>query len=318
MNDSRALINEALDLAATGAIDDACRRLWPLMREAEGREEALFTMACCYERAGQVPPAVYLFGWLTERYPDFTPAHERLDRCRRLMAERGLHEDFADSGHAACASCTLRYRAELPLCPYCGGQMSEAARGEASSSAPPLPEEPASKDVFEDIGRDLERAWKNVQRKYHEFTERQDLSGAALRVQELAREAAVRTRALAESEKTREVTKSIGEIGGEAARRVRELAQHEKVQSVARQTKHLGEEALTRVKAVASREDVTDARERVEDLGKDTVDRVESWAQNEQVRTTWRKVYSAAEGIVAILQQRIDRVTGRKPEKKTE
>jgi hypothetical protein len=312
MTDSRESINEALDLAAAGAIDEACERLWPLVRQTDGREEALFTMACCYERAGQLPPAVYLFGWIAERYADFSPARERLDRCRRLMADRGLHEDFADSGHVACPSCTLRYRAELPVCPYCGGQMGAAAQERTPAAPPALPGEPPSRDVLDEIGRDLERAWKSVQTKFHEFTERQDLSGAALRVQELAREAKARARTLADSEKTREVTKSLGEFSGEAARRMREFAQHEKVQSIARQTKHLGEEALSRVKAVTAREEVKDAREKIEVLGHETADRVESWAKSDEVRTTWRKVFDTVEGIMANLQRRIDRVTGRK------
>ncbi len=313
MPESREVINQALDLAAAGAIDDACQKLWPLVRDPEGREEALFTMACCFERANQLPPATYLFGWVAERYPDFEPATERFDRCRRQMAERGLHEDFRDSGHVACSACTLRYRAELPLCPYCGGTL---APGSTAVIVPTLPEEPRSRELLDEIGADLDRVWKNVQQRFTEFTERKDLSGAALRVQELAREARERTRVLAESERGKQIKQTVSGIGDEAARRARSLAENETVKSLAQKSRDLGEEALTRVKAVASREETKDAWQRVEDIGHETTERVESWAAREDVRTTWRKVYDTVESVVSSLQQRIDRITGRKPEDK--
>jgi len=311
MPESREVINQALDLAAAGAIDDACQKLWPLVRDTDGREEALFTMACCFEKANQLPPAAYIFGWVAERYPDFIPATERVDRCRRQMAERGLHEDFSDSGHVACSACTLRYRAELPLCPYCGGQLAPSS---VAIVAPPLPEEPRSRELLDEIGADLDRAWKSVQQRFNEFTERSDLSGTALRVQELAREARERARIIAESEAAKQVKHTVSGLGEEAARRARAIAQNESVKSLARQSRDLGEEAIARVKAVASREETKDAWERVEDLGKDTADRVEEWAKRDDVRSTWRNVYAKVEGVVANLQRRVDRITGRKPE----
>ncbi len=308
MPESRDIINQALDLAAAGAIDDACQKLWPLVREHEGREEALFTMACCFERANQLPPATYLFGWVAERYPDFAPATERSDRCRRLMAERGLHEDFRDSGHVSCAACTLRYRAELPLCPYCGGEIAPAT---AALAAPVLPGEPRSRELLDEIGADLDRVWKNVQQRFNEFTERPDLSGAALRVQELAREARERARTLAETDTAKQIKNTVSGLGDEAARRARSIAQNETVKSLARQSRDLGEEAIARVKAAVSREEVKDLRERVDDMSQAAGDRVESWIASEEIRTTWRKVFDAAEGVVANIQRRIDRFTGR-------
>lgn len=310
MTDAHDLINQALDLAAAGAIDEACEKLWPLMREPEGREEALFTMACCFERANQLPPAAYLFGWVTERYPDFEPAHERRDRCIRLMAERGLREDFNDFGHVSCAACTLRYRAELPICPYCGGTMTtpEASRALPDNSKT----ETASSDVLDDIGRNLDRAWKNVQERFDAFTKREDLSGAALKVQELAREAKSRAQNFAESDRGKQMRQSLNEFGDEAAKRLRSIAENEKVKTAANKTRELGEEALSRVKSVASREEVKDVQNRVVDLGRDTAERVRVWSEDEQTQTAPKKIYNSLDRLIGGIQKWLDQLTGRK------
>ncbi len=310
MTDTYDRINRALDLAAAGGIDEACEKLWPLMRIAEGREEALFTMACCFERAHQLPPAAYLFGWVAERYPDFGPAREHRDRCVRLMAERGLHEDFNDSGHVACSACTLRYRAELPLCPYCGGTINSPEESTAlvAVSAP----EPQSRDVLDEIGRSLDRAWKNAQERFDTFTKREDLSGPARKVQELAKEARTRAQSFAESDRGKQFKQSLSEFGDEAGKRLRSIAENEKVKSAARHTRELGEEAISRVKTVASREDVKDAQGRVTDIGRDAADRVQEWTQDEQVRSTSRKIYDSVDRFVGGIQKWLDQVTGRK------
>lgn len=310
MTDTRDRINRALDLAAAGAIDEACEQLWPLMRIAEGREEALFTMACCFERAHQLPPAAYLFGWVAERYPDFAPAREHRDRCVRQMTERGLHEDFNDSGHVACSACTLRYRAELPLCPYCGGTITDPEETTALVTvAGPAPQ---SRDVLDEIGRSLDRAWKNAQERFDAFTKREGLSGPALRVQELAKEARSRAHNFAESDRGKQFKQSISEFGDEAAKRLRSIAENEKVKSAARQTRELGEEAISRVKGVASREEVKDAQERVSDFGRDTADRVQEWVRDDQVRSTSRKVYDSVDHFISGVQKWLDQITGRK------
>jgi len=307
MSESRERINEALDLAASGAIEDACRALWPLVREAEGREEALFTLACCYERASQIPPAAYLFGWVAERYPDFAPAHERLDRCRKLMAERGLYEDFQDSGHVACAACTLRYRAELPLCPYCGGEVAvqrDAAPLEAT-------EEQRPKEFLDQIGADLDRAWRNVQHRFDEFTKREDLSGTALRVQELAREARDRARTFAESDTAKRLTKTVGDFGDEAARRARAVAESEPVKKLARQSRELGEEAIARVRSVASG---GEGKEGTGSTEAGDPSQQDSLTAGERPGGGWTSLYRSIEKGIAELQRRMDRITGRKPD----
>lgn len=310
MTDAYDRINQALDLAAAGAIDDACERLWPLMREPEGREEALFTMACCFERAHQLPPAAYLFGWVAERYPDFVPAREHRDRCVRLMAERGLHEDFNDSGHVACRACTLHYRAELPLCPYCGGTV---AGPDVNMALVPVPApEPKSRDVLDEIGRGLDRAWKNAQERFDAFTKREDLSGPALRVQEFAREAKTRAQSFAESDRGKQLKQTVSEFGDEAAKRLRSIAENEKVKSAARQTRDLGEEALNKVKTVASREEVKDAQGRVVDLGRGTAQRVREWTEDDQNKSAAKRVYDSVDRFIGGIQAWLDQITGRK------
>ncbi len=310
MTDAHDLINQALDLAAAGNIDEACEKLWPLMREHEGREEALFTMACCFERANQLPPAAYLFGWVTERYPDFEPAHERRDRCVRLMAERGLREDFNDFGHVSCAACTLRYRAELPLCPYCGGTMTtpEASRVLPEDSK----SEAESKDVLDDIGRSLDRAWKNAQERFDAFTKREDLSGTALRVQELAKEAKTRAQTFADSDRGKQMKQSLNEFGDEAAKRLRSIAENEKVKSAASKTRELGEEAISRVKSVASREEVKDVQNRAVDLGRETAERVRVWTEDKENRAAPKKIYDSLDRFIGGIQKWLDQITGRK------
>lgn len=322
MNDRQERIDRALDIAARGAPYEACEVLWPLVRQETARDEAIFAMASCFERAGNVPTAAYLYEWIGARNPEFAAAREGRDRCRAILDERGIFEDFGDIGHVDCPCGEFRYRAELGLCPYCGrrpGETVEAAPDVAEMTVVPVDDtgEGASEsaETEEDRVRSpLEEVWKSVQEKFESFTQREDLGETGQRVQLLAKEMSERARQVAESERAQQFRRKLEDVGEEAAKRLRQFAQSEPVQDTTRKSREMGEEAVTRAKAAMDREEVQEARSRLEQWSNDAAHRIEGWVKSEEVRSTSRQVIGTLEGFVAKLQGYIDRAKGAPPE----
>lgn len=290
MNETDRTIEQALDLAKRGMAYEACERLWPLVRDPESRDEAIFTLAYCFERANNLPTAAYLYQWVAEHHPEFNVAARRLEKCRDVLDARGLHEDFGDAGHVDCACRLFRYRAELGLCPYCGKTAGESGAGhperdEAVVETSTQPET-AADDALGKVRRDLERAWKSIQDKFDEFQQRDDLTGPAHHAQVLAKELTGRVRKFSESDT------------GQNLKRAADQAR---------------EKTAEQLRAAGARDDVQQARSRLEEWTREAADRIEELARSERVQSASHTAYTVLERFVARLQGHIDRATGRAP-----
>ncbi len=289
MNESGITVEAALDLAKRGMAYEACERLWPLVRDPATRDEAVFTMAYCFERANNLPTAAYLYGWVADRHPEFNVAAHRFANCRAALEARGMYEDFSDSGHVSCPCGGFRYRAELGLCPYCGktdGARVEAeAPGAGESAAASESIDPAA-DVFQNIRRDLDRAWRTIQDKFDEFRQREDLTGPAQHAQVLAKEISERVRKFSESDTGQGLKRAAGDAR---------------------------EKTTEQLRAASEREDVKLARTRLEEWTRDAADRVEEFARSERVQSAGRRAYDVLERLVDRAQGYIDRAIGRAP-----
>jgi len=289
VSESDDVIAQALDLAKRGMAYEACECLWPLVRDAASRDEAVFTLAYCFERANNLPTAAYLYEWVADHHPEFNVAARRLDKCRAALEARGLHEDFGDSGHVDCACGTFRYRAELGLCPYCGKTPGDVEEGTIAHEAgePEEREEEkktSSDEVLQNVRRDLDRAWRSIQEKFEDFQQREDLSGPAHHAQVLTREITDRAKKFSQSD--------TGQKLKQAAGQVREKTEEQ-------------------LRAAGGRDDVQQARTRLEEWTRDAADRIEELAQSERVQSAGRTAYETMERFVSRVQGYLDRLTGR-------
>jgi hypothetical protein len=288
-DNSSERIEQALDLARRGMAYDACERLWPLVRDPGTRDEAVFTLAYCFERANNLPTAAYLYSWVANHHPEFNVAARRLETCRATLDARGLHEDFSDSGHVDCACGLFRYRAELGLCPYCGktpgeGESPGATVSPDASDQTAQTATPPSEEALANIRHELDRAWKSIQQRFDEFQQRDDLTGPAHHAQILARELSDRAKKLADTET------------GQSLKRAADQAR-------AKTTEQL--------RAAGERDDVQEARTRLEDWTHNAAERIEEFTRSERVQSAGRTAYETAQRFVARLQRAIDRATGR-------
>lgn len=290
MNTPDEAIGQALDLAKRGLAYDACERLWPLVRDPTSRDEAVFTLAYCFECANNLPTAAYLYGWVAERHPEFNVAARRLEKCRAALDARGVHEDFADTGHVDCGCGQFRYRAELGLCPYCGNTPGESAAVGAESESEALSSVESSRtrsdEVLQNVRRELERAWKAIQERFDEFQQREDLTGPAQHAQILTKEIAGRVRRFSETETAWNLRR--------AAERARE-------------------KTAEQLRAATERGDVQQARTRLEEWTREAADRIEELARSERVQSAGRNAFTVMERFVARLQGFIDRAKGTPP-----
>jgi hypothetical protein len=292
METSGVTVEQALDLAKRGMAYEACERLWPLVRDPATRDEAVFTLAYCFERSNNLPTAAYLYGWVADRHPEFNVAARRFANCRAALDARGLHEDFSDAGHVDCACGSFRYRAELGLCPYCGmtagssTPLPDSAREEIAGASAGASSAGPSTDPFRNIRRDLERTWKTIQEKFDEFKQRDDLSGPAQHAQVLAKE---------------------------LSERVRKFSESESGQSLKRTAEGVRERTTEQLRAASDREDVQQARTRLEGWTRDAANRIEEFTRSERVQSVGRTTYNALEKFVSRVQAHIDRTLGRTP-----
>ena len=288
MSESDAVIGRALDLAKRGMAYEACECLWPLVRDPESRDEAVFTLAYCFERANNLPTAAYLYAWVADHHPEFNVATRRLEKCRSTLESRGLHEDFNDAGHVDCACGSFRYRAELGLCPYCGiapgePEQSQDVADEAGSSETPE-HDPRSDDVLVRVRRDLDRTWKSIQERFDEFQQRDDLTGPAHHAQVLAKE---------------------------ITERAKKFTQSDTGQSLKRAADQAREKTSDQLRAAGERDEFQQARTRLEEWTREAATRIEEFARNERVQSFGRTAYETLEHFVARVQGHIDRLTGR-------
>lgn len=274
MSEEHDTIEQAIKWAVGGAPDDGIQLLWPLVRDDATRDDALFALAFCYERAENFATATYLYGWIVEQHPDFNVAAKRLEKCREEAHARGITEDFEDAGHVSCPCGLFRQRAEYGACPYCGRPRDE--------SGPP----PEGQDG----------------------TQSEELSAPGKRFRELKEDAAARLKELSEAESIKRLAARAEELARVASRRMKALAESDAAKDVLEKTKELGRETSSRAKRIIDRPEVQDSKKKLHDWGEEKTSEIAGWAKSERVQTAAKKVLETFEGVLARIQALIDRM----------
>jgi len=276
-------IDQAIELAAKGAPKDGVQLLWPLVLDEATRDEALFALAYCFEKDGNICTAVYLYQWIVDHHPDSDAAAKRLDETRAIVSERGLTEDFEDEGHTGCPCGSFRQRAEYGACPYCGLKPGE---------------DPIEK--LKDAGR---AAVERVQ----EWTESEELKPTAERLKILQEDVADRFRELSDNESVKRVTEKVGEVGREVGDRVKRFTESDTAHEAATRTRELGEDLSGRVKEFSEKPEVVETKTRIEEKGRTLLARGTDWIASDRAQHGLERVVNAIEGFLSKVQAQIDR-----------
>lgn len=249
-------IENAIQAANTGDPLAGTRMLWPLIPEQDHRDEALFALAFCFEKATNFATANYLYGEIVKMYPDFEPAQTRQENCRDIVEERGLIEDFEDIGHRECLSCRLRYRAEYMLCPYCG--------------APKDTEKPYRElhDLQED---DLKkREWKDP--------------SVIESLGELGRDAADKVQHFVESDTVKDFSNKIRIASKQTAEKAKGLADKKKIREVSDRGTEVGKDVVGKAEKLAKNQGLRDVAKRIEDLSWQASDTMKGFVTGKKVK----------------------------------
>lgn len=246
-SEKRDPIEQAIAMADSGEPMDATRLLWPIMATDEDRrDDAMYALAFCFEKANNFVTANYLYDEILEIHPDFEAAIARRTTCRTIVEERGLIEDFSDLGHRDCKACRLRYRSEHMLCPYCG-QGKDSARSYTESSAegeediPPGWEDPSILDTIEGMGRD---AADRIQ----DLVESDTVRDLSKKVSSATRSTIDKAKGYTEGEKAREIRKKSANLGEEVVGRAEKLSENSTIRDVARHIEEISWKASDAVK----------------------------------------------------------------------
>ncbi len=289
-------IDRALEFAATGRSEEALLLLRPMIRDDVTRDQALFALAYCFERADNLPTAAYLYDWIVQHHPEFNVAQNRLSTCRAEMEKRGLTEDFEDAGHVACPCGLFRQRAEYGACPYCGrlhdatGLESGALEdGAASEASPP---ETQNEEVAT-----LRDRWGS-----------EELGATVEKLQEIKKEAAARLRELSDTEPLKRVSTKAGELAREASSRLEAFTESDAVQDAAKKTKEMGRDTSSAVKRFFEKPEVQDARTKVAGWAKEIAADTSDWVKSERVQAAAKKTVKTSEAVLARIQALIDRM----------
>lgn len=231
-------IENAIEAANTGDPLAGTRMLWPLIPKEDYRDEALFALAFCFEKATNFATAHYLYGKIVELYPDFESAQKRVEKCREIVNERGLIEDFEDIGHRECKACRLRYRAEYMLCPYCGVSKDQ--------------KEPYRESTAEFFDGDQKKQWKDP-----------SIMGT---LEEMGREAADRVQELVESDTVKDISNKIQVATKSTVIKAKEMTDQKKIKEVTDRGTVVGKEMLGKAEKLTQNPGLRDVAKKIEDL----------------------------------------------------
>ena len=230
-------LEKAIELAKSGDPGDGIRLLWPDMLDEESRDQVLFAMAYCFEKATNFATANYLYEELALRRPGFEAGVERQQKCRQMVEEKGLIEDFTDMGHRDCLGCSLRYRAEYLLCPYCG-----TPKDSTKQYVEKRVEAAASEDL---------PGWED-----HTLLES---------VEEMGRDAADRIQEFVESDTVKKMSDRVVGASMATGRKAKELAKHEKVKEAKDKTVQIGKGIFTKAEKLSENPTIQDLAKKIED-----------------------------------------------------
>ena len=276
-------VDQALELATRGHPQQGIERLWPLVRSEATRDQALFALAYCFERADNLATAAYLYGWIVAHHPEFNVAASRLGQCRDAVTARGIIEDFEDSGHNTCPCGLLHYRAEFGVCPYCGRRPGEPEPGPLEAEGAGSIQAPEN-DGEQRTARPLQGSRTKALDRIQGWTKREELGDVGERIQDLARETAQRIKDVAEKEQVKKSLEKLDQVRQEAGKRTKEFMETERVQEASQKARELGDEASEKIRTIAEREDVRKARANIEKWGRETIGRIDQWMKSEKVR----------------------------------
>ena len=271
------VIDEAIEMATTGDPSEAIRLLWPVMLQGTQRDQAMFALAFCYEKAQNFSTAHYLYEEIALRYPSFTVAVDRQQACQQLVIERGLIEDFQDMGHRECMACTLRFRSEYLLCPYCGSSKdykkpSTEKKEQAQSDEPeevPLPswEDPTLLDALQDMGRD-------VADRIQDLVESDTVKNASEKMNEASKATVKKAKEFAASEKAQELKKKSAKLGDGVFNKAQKLSEKPAIRDLAHKIEDVGNAASDKVKEVLQKESTQNAKVKVQKFGASIMDKI--------------------------------------------
>lgn len=286
-------IDHAIELAARGNSDEALELLRPVIRDETMRDQALFALAYCFEKADNPSTAVHLYDWIVKQHPEFNVAASRLSECREEAERRGLSEDFEDAGHVSCPCGLFRQRAEYGACPYCGRLReggSEAAAVSIDSQVQDVDSEGEASATSDTKGPS-------------------DEVGAAVeKLRDLKEEATARIRELSETEHVKRVTTKAGELAREASSRLKAFTESEAAQDAAKRTREMGRDTSSAVKRFAEKPEVQNAKTKVAHWGQERASEIREWVKSDRVQGAAKKTVKIFEDVLARIQAVIDRM----------
>ena len=272
-------IDSAIEMATTGDPGEATRMLWPEMIDSDTRVEALFALAFCFEKAENYATANYLYEELAFRNPGFTEGVERQQACRKIVEERGLIEDFQDIGHRDCQSCTLRYRSEYLMCPFCGTYA------------------------------DKQNKFRTQQVK--EKDEEQDLPGwndpsILETIEDIGRDAADKIQDIVESDMVQDISSKVVSASLATGRKAKELASHEKVKEVTDRGADLGKEIAGKAEKITDSPALRDMAKKIEDASWTASDKMKDMLSPENKKKAADKAQRVGKSLLKKVRNVID------------
>ncbi len=289
-------IDRAIECAATGSFDEALDLLRPVIRDDAARDQALFALAYCFEKADNHSTAVYLYDWIVRHHPEFNVAANRLSECRDEVERRGLTEDFEDAGHVSCPCGLFRQRAEYGACPYCGRLRDGVTAGSEAAV------EPAASQVAHGESEDADTT------KAHDEAPNDELDSAVEKLRDLKEEASTRLREFAETEQVKRVTTKAAELAREASSRLKAFTESEPAQDAAKKTKEMGRDTSSAAKRILEKPGVQNAKTTVTRWGQEKSADMTEWMKSERVQAAAKKAVKTFEDILARIQAVIDRM----------
>lgn len=264
-------IDQAIEMATTGDPGEAVRLLWPDMLDEAKRDEAMFALAFCFEKANNFATANYLYEELVLRQPSFDLAVERQQKCRKVVEERGLIEDFQDMGHRECMGCTLRFRAEYILCPYCGtpkdSKKKYAEKREDPGEELPGWEDSSILDKIEEMGRD---AADRIQ----DFVESDVVKGLSEKVVSASLATGRKAKELSKTRGARDAKERSEKIGKDLFEKAEKLSENSTVRDIAQKIEDVSWSASDKMKELLSSESTQKAADKAQKIGKSLLKKV--------------------------------------------
>lgn len=312
------LIEQAMELATSDRAAEAIEVLWPLMRDEESRPKTLFTLAFCFERAGNYATAAHLYQKTLAAEPEHEIARERLAHVRTEAEARGVFEDFTDRGHVDCPCGALRQRAEYGACPYCG-----ISRDGSDPLGPKLLDEAEeSLPGWDDptFGERLEDAAQLASAKIKVWMDREDVKEVTTRLGQVGEEMSQTAKHVAEHEKVKATADRVQKAANTASERVTEFLDSTAVRDAARKVRKFGHDIIEPPKREGSDDETPkkDLGARAKEFGQRTEKAFEDLTADPRIQHAQKRIRDTSEGVLNSLKGFLKRGKSKDDEDKDE